>query len=100
MHRVFISSDSTAPLEHLLEICETMPLEGNVALANDNRVVSIYKDEEHDALFDVHFYEDEQYAGFLRGKGLGIDDGYVGGVDINEVMYCAKAFLFDKLDVL
>ena len=100
MYRVFVGSDSTAPLEHLLEICEMMPLEGNVALANDNSMVSIYKDEEHDALFDIHFYKDRQYAGFLRGKGLGIDDGFVGRVDINEVMYCAKAFLFYKLNIL
>ena len=100
MYRVFVSSDSTTPFEHLLEICEKMALEGNVALANDNRMVSIYKDEEHDALFDIHFYEDRQYASFLRGKGLGIDDGYIGGVDINEAIYCAKAFLFDKLDIL
>jgi len=79
-----------------VQIYESLPLNGNNTIQYDKRKVSVYKDEEYNNKFDIHFYEladdgtIKDYADYVG------DEGWIGGLDANEVVEMVNAFLYRK----
>ena len=76
-------------LEDIIDECLKLPLDGNAKFVHEDKSISVYRDFEHEALYDIHFYDADGYV-----VNSDIEEGFLGGVDIMELGSLVDDFLF------